>query len=192
LNPTKHRPWILDSTCSRAEASPFHTVHCWLYSTHCSTSTPCPYWIPHSLTLAGSMMEELRRYLTTAPGGNMPPSSRLQQIGNGLPDDLLNTAACELSSEGTTAQLWDSCLFPLIRYAVKEVDQNPTRPALVVRRTLYNQISDTRICPSSGSSPRLHREDESWAVFDVYTPEILALAQRVETAAWDVLGVENQ
>ena len=116
----------------------------------------------------------------TAPGGNMPPSHQLQQRVDDLPDDLLDTAAGELTSEETTTQLWDSCLFPLIRYAVKEVDQNPTRPALVVRRTLYSQTPDALICPSSGTSPRLHREDKSWTVFNAFAPEILAIAQHVK------------
>jgi hypothetical protein len=139
-----------------------------------------PYWILHSPTLADAMMEELRRYLTTAPGGNMSPSPHLQQAVNRLPDNLLDTAAGELSGEETTTQLWDICLFPLIRDAVKEVDENPTRPALAVRRTLYSQTPDALISPTSGTSPRLHREDKSWAVFDAYAPEILALAQHVE------------
>jgi hypothetical protein len=139
-----------------------------------------PYWILHTPTLADSMMERLRTYLMTAPGGSMPPSRQLQQRVDDLPDDLLDTSAGELSSEETTTQLWDSCLFPLIRYAVKEVDQNPTRPALVVRRTLYSQTPDALICPSSGTSPRLHREDNSWTVFNAFAPEILALARHVE------------
>jgi hypothetical protein len=139
-----------------------------------------PYWILHSPTLADSMMEELRRYLTTAPGGSMAPSSTLQLTVNELPDELLETSAGELSSEETTTQLWGIHLFPLIRYAVTEVDQNPTRPTLVMKRTLYSQTSDTLICPASGTLPRLHRENKSWAVFDAYAPEILALAQRVE------------
>jgi hypothetical protein len=72
------------------------------------------------------MMEELRRYLMTAPSGSMLPSSRLREAVNGLPDNLLDTATGELSSEETTTQLWNICLFPLIRNAVKEVDENPT------------------------------------------------------------------
>jgi hypothetical protein len=139
-----------------------------------------PYWILHSPTLADSMMEGLRIYGTTAPGGNMPPSRQLQQRVDDLPDNLLETPAGELSSEETTTQLWDIYLFPLIRYAVKDMDQNPTLPTTVVRRTLYSQTLDALICPTSGSSPRLHREDKSWTVFNAFAPEILALARHVE------------
>jgi hypothetical protein len=139
-----------------------------------------PYWILHSPALADSMMERLRTYLTTAPGGNMLPSRQLHQRLDDLPDDLLDTAAGELSSEETTTQLWDSCLFPLIRFAVKDTDQNPTRPATVVRRTLYSQTPDALIGPTSGTSPRLHYEAISWTVFNICAPEILALAQHVE------------
>jgi hypothetical protein len=139
-----------------------------------------PYWILHSPTLADSMMEGLRIYLTTAPGGNMPTSRQLQQRVDDLPDNLLETPAGELSSEETTTQLWDIYLFPLIRYAVKDMDQNPTLPATVVRRTLYSQTLDALICPTSGSSPRLHREAKSWTVFNTFAPEILALARHVE------------
>ena len=139
-----------------------------------------PYWILHSPTLADSMMEGLRTYLTTAPGGNMPPSRQLRQRVDDLPDNLLETPAGELSSEETTTQLWDIYLFPLIRHAVKEIDQNSTLPTIVVRRTLYSQTPDALICPSLGSSPRLHREDKSWMVFNKFAPEILALAQHVE------------
>lgn len=139
-----------------------------------------PYWILHSPTLADSMMERLRTYLTTAPGGNMPPSRQLQQWLDDLPGNLLDTPSGELSSEETTTQLWDVDLFPLIRYAVKDVDQNPTRPTKVVRSTLYSQTPDALICPTSGASPRLHYEAKSWTVFNTFAPEILALAQHVE------------
>ena len=125
-------------------------------------------------------MQSLRTYLTTAPGGNMPPSHQLQQRVDDLPDDLLDTSAGELSGEETTTQLWETCLFPLIRYAVKDVDQNPTRPHTVVRRTFYSQTPDALTCPTSGTSPRLHREDKNWMVFDAFAPEILALARHLE------------
>ena len=142
---------------------------------------PCvPYWILHSPTLANLMMDDLRRYLTTAPGGSILPSPCLREAVNGLPDDLLDTTAGELSSEETTTQLWDLCLWPIIRYAVKEVDQHPTRPISEVRRTLYSHTPDALICPVKGTLPRLHREDKSWSVFDTYAPEILTLAQHTE------------
>ncbi len=139
-----------------------------------------PYWILHSPTLANSMMDRLRTYLTTAPGGGMPPSRQLQQCLNDLPDNLLETPAGELSSEETTTQLWNIYLFPLIRYAVKDVDQNPTLPATRVRRTIYSQTPEALICPTQGTSPRLHREDKNWTIFDRFAPEILVLAQHVE------------
>jgi hypothetical protein len=139
-----------------------------------------PYWILHSPTLAASMMTRLRTYLATAPGGNMAPSPQLLQRVDDLADDLLDTPARELSSEETTSQLWDMCLFLLIRYAVKEVDQNRTRPTTEVRRTLYSQTPDALICPTAGTSPRLHREDKSWQVFDTFAPDILSLARHFE------------
>jgi hypothetical protein len=107
----------------------------------------------------------------------MPPSPQLQQRVNDLPRDLLDTSARELSSEETTTQLWDMCLYQIIRYAVMEVDQNPTRPTTEVRRTLYSQTPDALICPTAGTSPRLHREDKNWEVFDTFAPDILALAR---------------
>jgi len=110
----------------------------------------------------------------------MPPSRQLQQRVDDLPDDLLETPVRELSSEETTTQLWNIYLFPLIRYAVKDVDQNPTLPTTAVRRTLYSQTPDALTCPTSGTSPRLHREDKSWTVFNAFAPEILALARHVE------------
>ena len=110
----------------------------------------------------------------------MPPSRQLRQRLEDLPDNLLETPAGELSSEETTSQLWDIYLFPLIRYAVEDVDQNPTLPAIQVRRTAYSQTPDALICPTPGTSPRLHREDKNWAVFDEFAPQILALAQHVE------------
>jgi hypothetical protein len=143
--PTLRPPPFTQSTASYAPlaAPPQHHV---------------PYWILHSPTLADSMMEDLRRYLTTAPGSNIPLGPHLQYAVNSLPDDLLDTAAGEISSPETTTQLWDICLFPLIRGAVKVVDKNLTRPALVVRRTLYSQTPDTLICPAKGTSPRLHEK----------------------------------
>jgi hypothetical protein len=139
-----------------------------------------PYWILHSPTLADSMMEGLRTYLTTAPGGNRLPSRQLRQRVDDLPAELLETSAGELSSEETTTQLWGIHLFPLIRYAVKDVDQNPTLPTTVARSTLYSQIPDALICPASNTSPRLHREDKSWTEFNAFATEILALARHVE------------
>jgi hypothetical protein len=139
-----------------------------------------PYWTLHSPTLADEMMQGLRTYLPTAPGGNMPPSPHLQYIINRLPAELLQTSAGVLSTEETTTQLWDFCFRPIIRYAVQDVDQNPTLPTTVVRRTLYCQTPDALICSNSDTSPRLHREDKSWTVFNAFAPEILALARRVE------------
>jgi hypothetical protein len=49
-----------------------------------------------------------------------------------------------------------------------------------VNGTLYSQTSDTLISPIRGTSPRLHRENKSWTVFDALAPQILALAQHVE------------
>jgi len=124
-----------------------------------------PYWIVHSADLAESMMQRLRAYLPTAPGGNMPPSPQLTHCIDNLPEDLLDTPAGELSSEETTAQLWDILLLPLIRYAVKDVDQNPAKPAIKVRRTLYSQTPDALICPTpesrcfTSSSPRRQELD---------------------------------
>ena len=68
------------------------------------------------------MMDDLPRYLTTAPGGSILPSPCLREAVNGLPYDLLDTTAGELSSKETATQLWDLCLWPIIYYAVKEVD----------------------------------------------------------------------
>jgi hypothetical protein len=136
-----------------------------------------PYWIAHSAGLADWIMQSLRTYLTTAPGGNMPPSRHLSLHIDELEDA---TPAGELSSEETTTQLWDSNLLPVIRYAVKDVDRNPTLPAIQVRRTLYSQTPDALLCPTPGASPRLHCEHKSWTVFDAFAPEILALAQHVE------------
>jgi hypothetical protein len=103
-------------------------------------------------------MQELRRYLPTTPGGNTPPSPHFQVAINRLPNNLLDTSAGELSNEKTTSRLWDVCLFkPIIRDAVQEVDENPTRPAtLEEERTLYNQTPDALICPVPGAPPRLH------------------------------------
>jgi len=139
-----------------------------------------PYWIAHSPSLADWMMQSLHAYLMTAPGSNIPPSRQLRQCINDLPDNLLETPAGELSSEETTSHLWDIYLFPLIRYAVRDVDQNLTLPAIQVRRTLYSQTPDVLICPTKDTPPRLHREDKSWTVFDTFAPDILMLAQHVE------------
>ncbi|KAF5384079.1 hypothetical protein D9615_003428 [Tricholomella constricta] len=139
-----------------------------------------PYWILHVPTLAESTMERLRIYLTTAPGGSIPPSRQLQQCIDNLPDNLRDTSFGELSSEETVNELWGFYLFPLIRYAVQDVDQNPTRPAKIVRSTLYSQTPDALICPTSSSSPCLHYEGKSWMVFNAFAPKILALAQHVE------------
>jgi hypothetical protein len=139
-----------------------------------------PYWILHSPTLAASMMERLLAYLPTAPGGNSPPSTLLQLLIERLPASLQDTPSGELSSEETTAQLWEFTLFHIIRYAVQEVDQNPTGPSTVLRRTSYSQTPDALIRPMLGTSPRLHREDKNWTVFDTFAPSILTLAQHVE------------
>ena len=139
-----------------------------------------PYWIVHSPRLADWMMQQLRTYLTTAPGGDLPPSDRLQECVNHLPNDLLDTPAGELSSEETTKQLWENCLFPVIRHAVKDVDRNPTGPRIVVRTAAYSQTPDALICPAVDTPPRLHREDKNWMVFDAFAPEILALSQHLE------------
>ena len=136
-----------------------------------------PYWLLHSPTLAAWMMEGLLAYLPTGPGGNLPPSNLLQQLIEHLPASLKDTPSGELSTEETTAQFWDFTLFHIIRRAVQEVDQNPTGPSIAVRRTLYSQTPDTLISPMSGASPRLHREDKSWKVFDTFAPSILTLAQ---------------
>ena len=137
-----------------------------------------PYWIIHSPSLANSMMEDLRQYLTTAPGRDMPPSPDLQLGINRLPARLLDTPARQLSTEETTSLLWSSYFLPIVRDAVTEVDQNPMGPTLEVERTLYSQTPDALISPTDGTSPRLHQENKSWAVFDAYAPQILALAQR--------------
>lgn len=74
---------------------------------------------------------------------------------------MLETPAGELSSEETTTLLWDYDLSPLIRYAVKEVDQYPTLPAVQVRRTLYSQTPDAfdmSHLGHSGTSPHLHQD----------------------------------
>ena len=136
-----------------------------------------PYWIAHSASLADWMMQSLQAYLTTAPGGNMLPSRRLQHRIEDLP---VPTPAGELSSEETTAQLWDYNIFPVIRYAVQEVDQNPTLPSTKVGTTLYSQTPDALICPTQDAPPRLHREDKNWRAFDAFAQDILALAQYVE------------
>jgi len=128
-------------------------------------------------TVKDWMMHSFRAYSTTAPGGNIPPSRLLSLRIDDLPDA---TPAGELSSEETTTQFWDYSLFPLIRYAVRNVDQNSTLPAIKVRPTLYSQTPDALICPTRIASPRLHREDKSWTVFDAFAPNILALAQHVE------------
>ena len=140
-----------------------------------------PYWILHSPTLAESMTKSLRTYLMTAPGSNMSPGPELQLRLNRLQNNVLETPAGQLCSEQTTTLLWDYDLFPLIRYAVQEVDQNPTLPVIQVPGiTLYSKTPDALICPTPGASPRLHREDKSWTVFNHFAPEILALAQHVE------------
>src|SRR5262245_44250666 len=115
-----------------------------------------PYWILHRPTLANSMMEQLRTYLTTAPGCNMSPSPRLQDRITGLPMDILETPAGELSSEDTTEKLWDFNFFPVIRLAVKEVDQHATPSTTEVETTIHSHTPDELICPTSNTSPRLH------------------------------------
>lgn len=102
----------------------------------------------------------------------MPASPRLQQYVADLPEVLLDTPADELSSQVN--------YFSPIRRVVQDVDGNPTQPTHAV-------TPDALVCPASGTSPCLHREDKSWAVFDAYAPEILALAQYVEA-----FRVENQ
>src|SRR6266545_1937272 len=39
-HPTRNHPSSPHSPCPSSEANPFRTVHCWLCSTHCSTSRP--------------------------------------------------------------------------------------------------------------------------------------------------------
>ena len=91
-----------------------------------------PYWILHSPSLAGSMMQELHEYLATAPGAHMPPSAELQGRTSQLPTDLHNTPTGSLGCEKTTTELWDYCLFRNIRLSVQEVDQNATQPMTLV------------------------------------------------------------
>ena len=137
-HPTRNHPWILGSTCSKAEAAPFQTIES-PYIAPPEHHVPC--WTLHCPTLTDSMMQELHRYLLTAPSGNMPPSPHLQVAINRLPNNLLDTSAGELSSEETTSRLWHVCLFkPIICDAVQEVDENYTWPVtLEEERTLYSQ-----------------------------------------------------
>lgn len=140
-----------------------------------------PYWIIHDPNLADLMMERLRVYLTTAPGGNLPPSLRLQQYLDYLPEDLLTTFSGALSTEETTNELWARCLWPRIRYAVRDVDQNDTLAVGLLKSwTLYSESPDALISPTSGTSPRLHYEAKGWSVFNALAPQILELAQHVE------------
>jgi hypothetical protein len=140
-----------------------------------------PYWIPHDPSLADLMMERLRVYLTTAPGGNLPPSLRFQQYLDYLPEDLLTTFTGALSTEDTTNELWDRCFWPRIRYAVKDVDRNDTLAVGLLKNwTLYSETPNALFSPASGTSPRLHYEAKSWSVFNALAPQILALAQHVE------------
>jgi hypothetical protein len=110
----------------------------------------------------------------------MPPSTHLQHRVTSLPNDILDTPAGELSTEDTTEKLWDFAFFPVIRYAVKDVDQHAKPSTTEVITTLYSPTPDDLICPTSSTSPRLHYEAKSWAVFDAFAPQILALAQHVD------------
>jgi hypothetical protein len=138
------------------------------------------------------MMERLRVYLTTAPGGNLSPSLRLQQYLDYLSEDLLTTFTGALSTEETTNELWARYLWPRIRYAVRDVNQNDTLAVGLLKSwTLYSETPDTLISPTSDSSPRLHYEAKNWSVFNALAPQILALAQHVEDGQ-DVFGAEDQ
>ena len=141
-----------------------------------------PYWILHDPTLANSMMERLRAYLETAPGGDLLPSHRLQYLLDNLCDDLLSTPDRELSSEETTSGLWNSYILQLIRYAVEDIDQNPTLPVKpLTTPTLYSETRDFLISSTPDTSPRLYYDIKSWSVFDAFALDILSLAQHVDS-----------
>jgi len=140
-----------------------------------------PYWILHDPTLANSMMERLRAYLKTAPGRDLPPSPRLQQFLDNLSDDLLHTPYGELSSEETTTDLWKIYILQLIRYAVRDIDQNPTLPVKpLTTPTLYSKTGDFLISSTPDTSPCLYYDIKSWSVFDAFALDTLSLAQHVE------------
>lgn len=154
-----------------------------------------PYWIRYDPTLADSMMQKLQAYLPTAPGGNFPPSPRLQNYLNCLPEDLLRAGLGHLSTEETTVEFWDYCLFDRIRYAVMEIDQNDALPAEEAIRTLYDHTPDALILPLPNTPPALHYEAKSWHVFDKFAPDILTLAQHDEdgqTGTYLDMGINEE
>lgn len=68
-----------------------------------------------------------------------------------------------------------------IRYAVRDIDQNPTLPAKpLTTPTLYSETRDFVISSTPETSPRLYYDIKSWSVFDAFALDILSLAQHVE------------
>ena len=106
---------------------------------------------------------------------------RLQQFLDNLSDDLLHTPYGELSSEETTTDLWNIYILQLIRYAVRDIDQNPTLPVKpLTTPTLYSETRDFLISSTQDTSPCLYYDIKSWSVFDAFALDILSLAQHVE------------